>query len=130
MKTYAPRLAQFYLNANTLRNDKLHEFSSFPKQDPESFVFVLAIGCDGAPICGTTFLLSFLNVGERLPSSDETYMMFGTDEEESSTVVRNYLKLLVTELKHLEENVFDVMLDSGEIRKVEFKVGELPNDMK
>ena len=51
MTTYAPRLAQFYLNANMRRKDNLHEFSSFSKQDPESFVFVVAIGCDGAPIC-------------------------------------------------------------------------------
>ena len=45
-------------------------------------------------------------------------------------MVRNYLKQLVTELKYLEENVFDVILNSGEVRKVEFKVWELPKKFR
>ena len=45
---------------------------------------------DHAPVCGTNVLLSFLNIGERIASSDENWISLGTDEEESD-VVRNYL---------------------------------------
>ena len=92
-------------------------------------MFVIAIGGDGAPICGTSFLVSFLNVGERLTSSDENWLLFGTDESETANVVRNYVYRLVSDLEHLESTVFQVKVD-GVMRKVEFRVGELPNDMK
>ena len=76
MLQYAPRLAQFYLLVNEKRTDKLHQ----------------SIGGDGAPVCGTSYLLSFLNVCERLASSRERYLTFGTDEDESSPVSRNYVR--------------------------------------
>ena len=83
-KEYVPKLAEFYLTANSWRDDKLLNFEYYDRrrQDPDSFMFVIAIGGDGAPISGTSFLISFLNVGERLMSSDENWLLFGTDENE------------------------------------------------
>ena len=78
MLEYAPRLAQFYLLVNEKRTDKLHQF----KKKEDSFLFVISIVGYGAPVCGTSYLISFLNVGERLASSREIYLTFGTDEDE------------------------------------------------
>ena len=70
--THIPKLAQLYLTVNSWREDKIHAFSQYNsrKCEPELLMLVLAIGCDGAPICGTVVLVSFLNVGERIASSD------------------------------------------------------------
>ena len=71
-----PRLAQFYLKVNEERVDKLKEFESFPKVNPDALLFLVAIGCDGTPCkegTATSFLCSFFNVGERLASSSENF---------------------------------------------------------
>ena len=56
---YLLRLAEFYLKVNRYRFDKLAVFEKFQKKDAESLLFVFAIGGDGAPICGMSFLVSF-----------------------------------------------------------------------
>ena len=81
--SYILRLAQFYLTVNKHRHDKLRQFDNFDKQNPESFKFLLAIGCDGAPLYGTSFLVSFLNVGNRIASSSENFTVFGGNVDES-----------------------------------------------
>ena len=130
-RTYLPELAQFYLERDVERHDKLKSFPFYDDQriDPDSFVFVMLLGGDGAPVCGTTVLVSFMNVGERLPSSNETYMLMGTDAGEDSSVMRHYMKHLMEDIEYLETNVFNIEVH-GSSRKVEFRVGEIPNDMK
>lgn len=130
-REYIPELAQFYLTVNKWREDKLHVFPNLErmKQDPESFLFLICFGGDHAPVCGTNVLLSFLNVGERIASSDENWILLGTDEGEESDVVRNYLYQLVDDIEYLLRTVIKVEVD-GKVRKVEFQMGELPNDMK
>ena len=68
-------------------------------------------------------LVNFLNIGERIPCSDETYLFFGTP------VIREYQNFLVEDLIHLESQVFSIEVH-GVIKKVEFCVGLIPNDMK
>ncbi|XP_057297789.1 uncharacterized protein LOC130628799 [Hydractinia symbiolongicarpus] len=123
------RLAKFYLKVNRQRSDKLKTFNMLEKKDFESFLFVFALGGDGAPICGMSFLVSFLNVGNRICSSSENFLIFGGDTEENSTVVRNYVLKLLSDVKFLESQVFTVYVDEVAY-KVEFLLGELPNDMK
>ena len=96
-------LASFYLTVNKTRRDKLKVFPKYEqsKHDPESFVFILAIGADGAPICGTTVLVSFLNVGERLPSSMETWTLFGADCGETSPTISAYIRYLFCDIVEL-----------------------------
>ena len=120
---YAQRLARFYLFVNREREDKLHVFESFPLKSSESFLFVMAFGGDGAPVSGTLFLLSFLNVGQRLGSSSETFLLMGANSEESSQLSRNFLLMVLSDVKYLESNVFDVEVN-GQMRKVEFKLNE------
>ena len=119
------KLAEFYLDRNEERTDKLKAFETIPKKCLDSFMFVLALGGDGAPGTGTSFLISFLNIGQRVASSSENFLLFGANVDESSMVVSAFVRKLEIDLQILEKTVFDV---KG--RKVEFKVGELPNDMK
>jgi len=67
----------------------------------ESFLFVLAIGGDGAPGTGTSFLVSFLNCGQRIASSDENFLLFGANVDESAPVVSAFLKKLLVDLVYL-----------------------------
>lgn len=72
-------------------------------------------------------LISFVNVGERIASSTE-HSDVG-DVEENSKIVSNFVLKLISDIKYLENNVFEVKVNSV-MTKVEFKLGELPNDMK
>lgn len=62
---YILRLAKFYLTVNENRVDKLKTFDNIPQMDSDAVLFLLAFGGDSAPICGMSFLVSFLNVGKR-----------------------------------------------------------------
>ena len=104
---YILHLASFYLKVDLVREDKLKVSAKMPKKDPDSFLFALAIGGDGAPAIGMTILVSFLNVGERLPSSKEQFLLFGGNVEENSDAFVKFLKILVKDLKYLESKVFE-----------------------
>ena len=73
-------------------------------------------------------LVSFLNVSERLPSSKEQFLLFGGNYEESSNVLFNFFKILIKDIRFLESKVFEITT-SDAIRKVKFKLTELPNDI-
>lgn len=129
LRVYALRLAQFYLDMDEKRDEKLNSFPGYPRKNASSFLFLMAIGGDQAPLVGTSFLLSFLNVGKRVASSFDNFLLFGTNAKESSYVVKMYLQKLLEDIKFLEENVFSVEIN-GQTRYVEFKLRLLPNDMK
>ena len=74
-------------------------------------------------------LVSFINVGERLPSSKEQFLLLSGDVDEGSQVVQNSFKPLVKDLNYLESRVFEIDTDN-EKKKVEFMMTELPNYMK
>jgi len=126
---YVPRLAKMYLKLNDNRNDKLKNFPLLASQDG-SFVFVLAIGGDEAPGSGTSFLLSFLNVGVRVASSFENFLIFGGNVKENGTIVRRYVFHLISEVKELESKVYSFEKSDGTYINVEFKLKALPNDLK
>ena len=73
---------------NQFRNDKLKWLDNIKKKDPKSLVFVIAVGGDEAPGFGTTFLISFLNVGKRIASSKENFFIFGGNVKENGTFVK------------------------------------------
>ena len=74
-------------------------------------------------------LVSFLNVGERIASSAEQFLLFGADVEENSEIVTTFIGKLVHDLEILENNIYDISV-MRQIKKIEFKVTELPNHMK
>ena len=108
---------------------KRKTFPAIPKKDPDSFLFALAIGGDGAPAVGMTISVSFLNVGERLPSSKDQFLLFGGNVEENLITAEKFSSLLVKDLKYLEIKVFEVENATKKV-KVEFEITELPNDIK
>ena len=131
VRTYVPRLAQFYLRVNKSRIDKLLCFddAKFQKLDASSTLFLLSVGGDEAPLSGTTFLLSFINVGRRICSSYNNFLIFGVNVKENGEVVRRYLKKFHDDIRYLESKVFEVNVDGNSI-KVEFQLELVPNDMK
>ena len=106
--------------------DKLKSFE-FTKKDADSFLFVIAFGGDGAPGCGLSFLVSFINAGKR--NSTENFLVFGSNADECSKISHRFILNVIRDIKNLESQVFMVDINGSSI-KVEFKLGELPNDMK
>lgn len=80
---YILRLARFCSVVNINCNDKLQEFPNLFCKNPSSLLFVLSVGGDGAPGIGTAFLISFLNVAAHIASSEEQFLLFGADVNES-----------------------------------------------
>ena len=54
----------------------MESFLAIQKKDPDSFLFALTICGDRAAAVGMTILASVLNVGEKLPSSNEQFLLF------------------------------------------------------
>ena len=106
LRDYIPRLAEFYIKVNHHRSDKLLTFNNFTKKDPSSILFLIAFGGDGAPGVGTVFSVSFINVGKRLLSSSETFMVFGGDVQEGSLAARRFVVKATADLIYLESQVF------------------------
>ena len=126
---YVQRIAEFYFTVYQKRTDSLKEYPNFSKKNENSFQFLISFGGDGAPGSGTAFLLAFLNIGQRLMSSRENFLVFGAFCKEDCEQVRRYILKTVSDFKYLENNLFEVK--SGEsVVNVEFKIAELPNDMK
>lgn len=118
---YLPRLAKFYL-----RKDRKETLQWFGKTEG---TFLFAVGGDGCPFgkneSACSFLLSFINVGKRVASSNDNFIIFGGNCEETSLVVRKYCQFLCKEISDIEKKVFEI-----EGLHVTFKCAELPNDMK
>lgn len=66
----------------------------------------------------------FLNAAKRVASSNDNFIIFGANCEESSPVVRKYVQVLCQEIADLQGKVFVI-----EGLEVTFKF-EGPNDMK
>ena len=126
---YVQRISKFYLTVYPQRKDTLKQFETFKKQADDSFLFLLNYGGDGAPGSGTVFLISYLNTTQRLMSSRENFSVFGANCDEKSLVVLRYLRQVMSDLTYLENNIFEIKVTERTI-KVEYKLAELPNDMK
>lgn len=118
---YLPRLAKFYL-----RKGRKESLQWFGKTEG---TFLVAVGGDGCSFgkneSACSFLLSFLNVGKRVASINDNFIIFGGNCEETSPVVRKYCQFLCKEIAAIEGKIFEI-----EGLRVSFKCAELPNDMK
>ena len=81
------QLADLYLSI-----DKITPFLSWFGKAPESFL--VAIGADGAP-CGkeseaTAWLVSFLNLGNRIASCDDNFLLLGANCKEDHPAMIRY----------------------------------------
>ena len=77
----------------------------------------------------TSFLCSFLNIGERLASSSENFLTFGANVKENGLVVQKYVQATLKELTEIQSKTYTIEVN-GSQRLAEFKLAELPNDMK
>ena len=117
---YLPRPAKFYL-----RNDRKEALQWFGKTEGTFFIAVGGDGCRfGTNESACSFLLSFMNVGKRVASSNDNFIIFGGNCEETS-LVHKYCQFLCKEICEIENKVFEI-----EGLHVTFKYAELPNDMK
>ena len=109
------------------RHDKLKKFNTFPKKNPESVLFFVTIGGDKVP--DTTFLISFINVAKRVASSSDNFLLLGGNVKEKSSIVRQYVQKLTSELAYSENQT--ITRSIKEITYfVEFKVQSVSNDME
>ena len=72
-----------------------------------------------------SFLVNFLNVGRRVASSYDNFLIFGANCDESSPVTKKCVKSLLPQLAELERAKYEF-----EGIKYRFKLEELPNDIK
>lgn len=105
------RLASFYLRVDSNRVDKLKIFTKclFRKIRQQFFTFHFANKGDGAPGSGTSILVTFVNVGKRIASSKENFLLFGGNVDETSLPVINFFSKLIIDIKYLESQVFDIL---------------------
>ena len=74
-------------------------------------------------------IIIIINIGRRIASSFDNFLVFGANVKENSTVVRHFILKLMSDIKFIENEVFKVVVSGKEVQ-VEFKLESLPNDMK
>jgi hypothetical protein len=97
------------------------------------YTFVISLGGDGAPFgkddTSCAWLISFLNIGRGVLSSNENYLLFGANCSENCIPAQRFIKLLLTDIYSLEKEPISCTHDGKQLM-VRFSIGELPNDMK
>lgn len=100
---FLPRLAQFYLREDT--NELLKWFGN-----PQG-TFPVAVEGDRYPFGknerACTFLLSFLNISKKVASSNENFLIFGANCEESSSVVKRFVQCC-QEIADSQGKIFEI----------------------
>ena len=125
LSEFALQLPWFYTIVNKNRHDKSKKFDTFRKKNPESVLFLTAIGGDEAPIAGATFLISFINVAKKVASRSEKFLLFCGNVKENGSIVPRYVQKLTSDLNYLKNKTFTISIE--EITYfVEFKVQSVP----
>ena len=96
LETMLILLSQFYFETDKFRkdNDKLNWFGQ------KEGSFKLAIGGDGAPFGkwdeSMSWLVRFLNVGPRVTSPNDNFLLFGANCKEDHPVVKQFTQQLAS----------------------------------
>ena len=97
----------------------------------EPYHFRVAIGADGAPFGkddeATAWLLSFLNVGGRIASENENFIIAGANCGESHPSMFRYARKLISEIGYILKQCYVLPLTEA---KAIFTVDLIPSDMK
>ena len=128
------KLANLYLVIDNAQHGFLNWFGS-PKG-----MFQVFVGADGAPFGkynkATAWLISFLNVADRVGSCDENYLICGANCSEEHQSMVEYGKLLRKEMEMIEKKSyiiegisvsFSFELIPVDMKWLAFISGELPN---
>lgn len=124
LETMLLTLSKFYLETDPIRkeSEKLVWFG-------EKGAFKVAVGGDSAPfgkwVESVSWLVSFLNVGARVASPNENFLLFRANCEEDYPAVRLFTKQLASQIKEIEKKAYTV---SGV--QVTFSFELVPSDMK
>ena len=128
LKDLLVSLAEFYLSVHSG-----HTLAWFGKE----YTFYVNLGGDGAPFgkddTACAWLVGFLNIGRGILSSNKNHLLFGANCSENCIRVKRYIKLLLADIQSIEQTVFPCKYNGheGEVTiNVEFRIAELPNDMK
>jgi hypothetical protein len=74
-------------------------------------------------------LISFLNIGQIVLSSNENFLLFGGNCSENCIPVKRFLQKLLVDIRRIEATTYTISCKS-KIVNVKFFISELPNDMK
>ena len=124
LETMLLSLSKFYLESDPLRkeSEKLTWFS-------EKGAFKVAIGGDGAPFGkwdeSMSWLVSFLNVGARVASPNDNFLLFGANCKEDHPAVKLFTKELSSKIAEIEKKTY--MMSE---MQVTFSFELVPSDMK
>ena len=114
------KLAEFYMN------DSQHNLITF---NSEPNTFHVALGGDAAPFgkddSACSWLVSFLNIGQGVSSSNENFLLFGAN----CTPIKRFLSRLITDIRKIQGKSYPIAC-KGKAIDVKFVFAELPNDMK
>ena len=93
--------------------------------------FRVALGADRAPFGkddeATAWLLSFLNVGGRIGSCNENFLLCSVNCSESHPSMFKFAQKLVLDVAYIEKQIYVL---PGSKTKARFKVELIPSDMK
>ena len=99
-----PCLARYYMI-----NEGKYELLWFNDQP---FTFYISIGGDGTPFgkedTAFSWLVSFLNIGRGVLSSNENFLLFGGNCKEDCFPLRRFIEQLVKDIDELENTTYHV----------------------
>ena len=111
------KLAEFYLC-----ND-FYRILNFGAQ-PNTF-HVAPFGKDEC----CAWLVSILNIGKGVLSSDENFLLFGANCNETCVPVRRFIKLLIADITQIESTTYTIQCREYSVN-IKFQIPNLANDMK
>ena len=125
LENFLLMLCEFYFETDEYRKET-EKLTWFGEREG---AFKVAIGGDGAPFGkwdqSMSWLISFLNVGPRVASPNDNFLLFGANCKEDHEVVVRYTKKLTADIEVIEKKTYSVM---G--KDVTFSFDLLPGDMK
>ena len=112
-------------------------YQSLHEKDPclqwlngEEGVLYVAVGADGAPFgkddTATAYLVSFLNLLQRVQSCNDNHLILGANCEEDHALMKSYTNHLREEMEEVEGK----QLTTERGKQVVFKFELIPSDMK
>ncbi|XP_028417490.1 uncharacterized protein LOC114541889 [Dendronephthya gigantea] len=117
------RLANFYLNNG--------EYQIVNFGEPNTFH--IALGGDGAPFgrddSACSWLVSFLNIGQGVLSSNENFLLFRANCSENCVPVKRFLGKLMIDIKRIESKSYSVLAKEESV-EVKCKSGVLVGKRK
>ena len=123
LKPFLLRVADMYLTLHE-KDPCLQWFNG------EEGVLYVAVGADGAPFgkddTATAYLVSFLNLLQRVQSCNDNHLILGANCEEDHALMKSYTNHLREEMEEVEGK----QLTTERGKQVVFKFELIPSDMK